>query len=50
MLRLMGVFLSLASFALAVPPVPTDGTPEPTSMLLMGLGGAGYALYNKFKK
>jgi hypothetical protein len=50
MFRIILICFSLVSSVMAVPPQPTDGTPEPASLLLLGAGGAAYGLYQRFKK
>lgn len=50
MSRIGLVFLLLSAILLAVPPTPTDGTPEPATLVLLGAGGAAYGLYKRYKE
>lgn len=50
MIRVSIFLLSTVAYLFAVPPTPTDGTPEPLTLALLGTGGAAYAAYRKFRK
>ena len=50
MTRVWLIACSLVAWVFAVPPTPTDGTPEPATLVLLGAGGAAYGLYRRYKK